>query len=204
VNLISPAVLQGILVNASLRLTEGYELAAGTRTYNLSWYYQFVSTAILSSPTGFLLVLSTPLKDVATQFELYRVHAFPTEIYNNTYVHFHLGNVYFAANVPQRTQLVLSENELLKCKAHQEFKICPADHPEFSNEIKTCLLSLYLQLDNVHEICERRVSMSLPPPTLLRQESAILFHMAGARQAFFRCKREQKWNPPPSRSMAPE
>jgi hypothetical protein len=106
VNLISPAVLQGILVNVSLSLPEGYELsAAGTRTYDLSWYYDFVSTAMLGSPTGFLLVFSIPLKDVTTQFELYRVYAFPTEIYNKTYACFHLGKAYFVVNVPQRTHL---------------------------------------------------------------------------------------------------
>jgi hypothetical protein len=46
------------------------ELAAGTRNYDLSWYYEFISTAMLGSPTGFLLVLSIPLKEVTAQFEL--------------------------------------------------------------------------------------------------------------------------------------
>jgi hypothetical protein len=178
VNLISPTVLQRILVNNSLSLPEGYELAAGTRNYDLSWYYEFISTAMLGSPTGFLLILSIPLTDVTTQFELYRVDAFPTEIGNKTYVRFHLGNAYFAANVPQRTHLALSENELLRGKGHHELKICPADRPEFSHETKTSLLSLDLQLDTAHEICPRRVFTSPSPPTLLRQESAILFHMA--------------------------
>jgi hypothetical protein len=40
VNLISPTVLQGILGNVSLCLPEGYELAAGTRNYDLTWYYE--------------------------------------------------------------------------------------------------------------------------------------------------------------------
>jgi hypothetical protein len=148
---------------------------------------------MLGSPTGFLLLLSIPLKDVTTQFELYRVYAFPTDIGNKTYAHLHLVNAYFAVNVPQRTHLALSQNGLLWCKVHHELKICPADHPEFSHETNTCPLSLYLQIDTVNEICPRRMSMSPPPPTLLRQGSAILFHMAEARQAFFRCKREQKW-----------
>jgi hypothetical protein len=112
VNLISPTVLHGILVNVSLSLPEGYELPAGTRNYGLSWYYEFISTAML----GILLVLSIPLKEVTAQFELYKVYAFPTEIGNKTYPRFHLGNAYFAVNVPQRTHHALLENELLRYK----------------------------------------------------------------------------------------
>jgi hypothetical protein len=95
---------------------------------------------------------------VTTQFELYTVYAFSTEIGNKTYARFHLGNAYFAVNVPQRTHLALSQNELLRCRGHHELKICPAGRPEFSHEPKTCLLSLYLQLETVHEICPRDLS----------------------------------------------
>jgi hypothetical protein len=151
--------------NEYLSLPEGYELVAGTVSYNMVWYYEFVRTATLTSPQGSMLIHSIPLKDVYRQFELYRMIVFPTHIFSNTSVPFNAKKDYYAFNVLQRTYLALSENELLQCRG-RELKVWPANQPVYSTEIKTCSLSLYLQLENVLETCCRIVSTKSPPPML--------------------------------------
>lgn len=74
---------------------------------------------------------------------MFKTYSLPTEVYNTTYVQFHLEKTYFAVNLAQHAQLDLSESELLQCKGHQDFEIYPADKSVLSNEIKTCLLSLF-------------------------------------------------------------
>jgi hypothetical protein len=64
----------------SLSLPEGYELAAGLPNPDLSSYFEHVTANVLVSPTGFLLILYIPLKDVTTQFEILKTYVFPSEV----------------------------------------------------------------------------------------------------------------------------
>jgi hypothetical protein len=189
VNLISPAVLRDILVNVSLSLPEGYELAARLPDNDLSSYYMYVSANGLVSPRGFLLVLSIPLKDVTSLFEIFKIFMFPSEVFNGTYVQFQFEEQYLALSIAQQTHLALNENDLRQCRGRPEYKICPAAKAVLNNEITTCALSLYLQMDNMHSVCECRVYMTPPAPNLIRHGAAVVFHSPEPHQAFFRCKR---------------
>lgn len=105
---------------------------------------------------------------------------------------FCLKEQYLAVIIAQRTHLAINENDLRQCRGRPKYKICPAEKAVLNNEITTCSLSLYLQMDNLHTVCERRVYMTPPVPTLIWHGAAIIFHSPESRQAFFRCKRETK------------
>jgi hypothetical protein len=192
VNIISPSILQNILKNISLNLHEGYELIMGSNTCDTERYYEFVHAAMVTNPQGFMLILSIPIKNVYRQFELFRLYNFPTEVINGTFVKFNVETHYLAIYTLQRTYLLLSEYELSQCPG-RELKICAAKHTVYSAEVKTCALSLYLQLENLREICERTVSTKPPQPTLRRQGSVVVYHPVKPRQTHIRCRHEGKW-----------
>jgi hypothetical protein len=81
-NFVPPSVLMNILVNVSLSLPEGCELTDGLPDPDLRWYYFYVTINVLVSSMGFLLFLSIPLNAVTTQFELFNIFVFPSEVYN--------------------------------------------------------------------------------------------------------------------------
>jgi hypothetical protein len=69
VNLITPRMLQYIIKNVSLSLPGGYDLVAGSEYGQLTWYYELIQVAMMSSSRGFLLILSIPLKDEHRRFD---------------------------------------------------------------------------------------------------------------------------------------
>jgi hypothetical protein len=80
INLISPKLLGEIITSVTLGLPEGYELAAGTRTDSLTWYYQTLQTVLLTDAHGLLIVILIPVKDVNRHFELFKVYNFPVHL----------------------------------------------------------------------------------------------------------------------------
>jgi hypothetical protein len=66
--------------------------------------------------------------------------------------------------------------------------ICPADHSVLNYDHKTCLLSLYLQLEDATKNCGRRLHTTAPEPFLFRQGSTVVFYTAVASRTFFLCK----------------
>jgi hypothetical protein len=192
VNLIPPSILKDILTNVSRSLPDGYELTMEIQD-NLPWFYQYVTADIAAAETGFLLVLSLPLKDLTTHYEVYKLFTFPTESFNGTWVRLIAEAPYFAINLVHRAHLLLSETNMKQCKGGQDLKVCPADVAALNNEILTCSLSLYLQLGQVPKLCAHEVLWSAPNTTLLRHGALVLFYTLEPRRAFFRCRNNAKW-----------
>jgi hypothetical protein len=178
-NLLPPPIFRDILANITLGLPENFELAGGSQHHDLAWFYVAVTATVVASPTGFWLALAFPLKDVSAQFELNKDY---------TYVVLHLEKRYLAINVAQNSRLDLSESDLKRRREHTDFMICPADHSVLNYDHKTCLLSLYLQLERATRICERHLHTNAPEPFLLQQGSTVVFFTATASWTFFRCK----------------
>jgi hypothetical protein len=192
INIITPAVLQGILKNVSLHLPAGYALVTQANAQGLVWYYEFVTAGLLSTSQGFKLILAIPIRDLYRQFELYRLYTFPTEVINGTFVKFEVEHEYLAVHALQHTYMVMSEVELSKCPG-REPRICAVDVPVYRTDVRTCALSLYLQSGDVRGLCRRTVSTDVPTPVLRRHGSLVVYHFTTPRQVHVRCQEEGKW-----------
>jgi hypothetical protein len=138
-------------------------------------------------------MMSIPLKDISTQFELFKLFSFPTASVNGTFAKLQVEHPYFAINLMQRSHLLLSESDIRQCMGRQELKICPADVAVLNNEVLTCPLSLFLQRGQAKTLCGQRILRSPPPTTLLRHGAVVLFHTQESHRAFFRCRNGTRW-----------
>jgi hypothetical protein len=177
-NLVPPSILKNILANVSHSLPDSYELTKGI-TDDLSWYYKFVTADIVAASEGFLLILSLPLKDMSTHFEVFIIFTFPFELFNGTYARLQLDRPYFAINLAQQAHLWLTDADIKKCSGGQGIRACPADVPVLSNDLPTCPLSLYLQLGQTNTLCNHELLRSVPTSRLLRHGALVLYHTMG-------------------------
>jgi hypothetical protein len=184
VNLITPRVLQNIIKNVSLSLPDDYDLVAGSEFGQMTWYYELIQVNIMTSSRGFIMILSTLLKDEHRRFETYKIHSCFSKLSKQTFVRYNIAYDYFAMNVPQRTHFTMTEAELLRCKGHGN-KVCQSNHPVYSKEEKTCPSSLYLQLDNIRAVCSRQITTVTPPVTFERHGSALVYNLLTPQQVFF-------------------
>jgi hypothetical protein len=185
VNLVPPFVFRNILTNVSLSLFDSYELIRGISA-DLSWFYQFECADMVATDRGFLLILSIPLKDITTQYEVYRIFSFPIAGFDCTYTRLIIDTPYFADNLMQRTHLLLSASDVGQCKGGPELRVCPANVAVLTNEIKSCPLSLYLQLGQAPQVCAQELLRSPPNTSLFRHGTLVLFYTNPPRRAFFK------------------
>ncbi len=191
VQLIPPYLLERILTNVSLGLPENVDLIKGLQ--DLPFYYEYIETGIMATKKGILLSLSIPLREVDTQFEVFKIFVFPTTVLNNTYIQFDVSDMYLAVNMAQRTHIGLSAEYVGRCTGPDDFKVCPSDSAILTNEVKTCAISIYLQTDSLHTSCDRRVYATPPPLSLLRHGTTVVYYCPRPRRVFFRCRRDVAW-----------
>jgi hypothetical protein len=86
--LVNPVTLHSILKNISLRLPDGYELAAGTKFENVHLYYDCLQTAFIGDPHHIKMILSVTLKTVNRHFLLYKILYLPWRISNSTFIQY--------------------------------------------------------------------------------------------------------------------
>jgi hypothetical protein len=187
-----PSVFKSILVNVSLSLPDSYELTMGI-TSDMPWFYQSVSADMVATDKGFLLIISIPLKDMSTHYEVYKIFSFPMAAFGGTYARLVVDTPYFAINLVQRTHLLLTASDMGQCKGGQDLKVCPANVAVLNNELKSCLLSLNLQLGRAQHVCSQELLRSPPATTLFRHGALVLFHTMEPRRAFLRCRNKSQW-----------
>jgi hypothetical protein len=192
VNLVPPFVFKNILTNVSLSLPDSYELIRGVSS-DLSWFYKFVSADMVATDKGFLRLLSIPLKDITTQYEMYRIFSFPIAAFDGTFTRLVIDTPYFAVNLMQHTHLLLSASDMGQCRGGPELQVCPANVAVLNNEIKSCPLSLYLQLGQAPQVCAQELLRSPPNTSLYRHGALVLFYTDSPRRAFFKCRNESQW-----------
>jgi len=88
VQLIAPHMLERIVVNVSLGLPHKFDLIKGL--LDMSFYYEYIETGVIATKRRILLSFSIPLREVNTQFEIFKIFSFPTNVLNNTYVQLHV------------------------------------------------------------------------------------------------------------------
>jgi len=81
IKLVNPTVLQNILRNVTLRLSEGYELIAGTNIENIRLCYDMTAVSIVANTHCINLLLHIPLKSANRHFTLFKVITLPTRIF---------------------------------------------------------------------------------------------------------------------------
>ena len=173
-SLMTPDILYYIFTNVTLSLPEGYELLMGAQYSNLPWYYKYAKAALLADLNSFLLVMIFPLIAVNRNYELYKVVAFPSKIWNSTYLRYKFDSEYFAISTLQQTYLSLSENDFKQCEG-QSVKICPANDAVTDNRTKSCAPSLFFQRQDAQKACQRIVTIQQPSPILKRLGSLVLY-----------------------------
>ena len=67
-DLINPTTLQNILGNVDMRLPEGYELIASTRSDNICLYYELVSVTLIENSHGIKVIVNVVLKTTDNNF----------------------------------------------------------------------------------------------------------------------------------------
>jgi hypothetical protein len=87
----------------------------------------------------------------------------------------------------------MTEEMMRSCSGPTDMKICPADQVVFTDDIETCALSLYLQADASHTVCDKQVFNRPPEPTLIRHGAAVVFYTKAPRMVFFRCRSTAGW-----------
>ena len=115
-NLVSPTTLRELLKNVTLALPEGLELIVELRPNSVYLHYEVIQAIMLADVHSFKLVLSVPLKTVNRQYELYKMVVLPTRISDNAYAQFENGYDYFGINLLQRTYLIMTDVDVLKCR----------------------------------------------------------------------------------------
>jgi len=191
VQLIPPYLLERILTNVSLGLPENFNLIKGLQ--DLPFYYEYIETGVMATKKGILLSLSIPLREVNTQFEVFRIFMFPTVLLNHTYIQFDIHDTYLAVNMAQRAHISLSAEYVSRCTGPEDFKICPSDCAILTTEVKTCAMSIYLQTDSLDANCDRRVYPVRPSHTLLRHGATVVYYCPIPQRVFFRCRRDVGW-----------
>ena len=139
----------------------------------MPWYVKHVRAALLADLHNFMIIMYFPLTTVNKKLELLQTVAFPLRILNSTYASFQLDGNYLAISILQQTYISLSESDLSQCEGEM-VKICPANRAVRSTRTDGCALSLFLQLQNVREVCHRHISARTPSPMLQRQGSLYL------------------------------
>ena len=91
----------------------------------MSFYYEYIETGVIATKKEILLSLSIPLREVNTQFEIFKIFSFPTAVLNNTYMQFHVSDTYLAVNMAQRTHIGLSAEYMGRCTGPDDFKNLP-------------------------------------------------------------------------------
>ena len=95
VTFINPTTLQNILRNISIRLSENYELVAGTQWENIHLYYDLITVAVRGDVYSIKLIINIPLRTADQNFNLHKLIAMPTWINGDKFVKYHPEYSYF-------------------------------------------------------------------------------------------------------------
>ena len=194
-NLINFDQLHVILTNVTLTLPAGFALPFGSHKPNVPMYYPHLSSAMLVDHHRFMLAITLPLVADNRKFEVLRIHSFPVQIANGTYVRLKLYNGFLAVNEIHHTFFTLDAVELSKCRGNN-IKLCSADKPvRYSNgDPMPCELQLFLHKNIVNTSCERLVAVGPFFPEIHRQGTAIVYYVPNPTRASFRCWDGTEWN----------
>ena len=143
INVIIPAALHNILKNVSLYLPENYELITGARMENIHLYYDFITVAAIGDAHHIRIILNVLLKRSNRHFVLYKILAFPTPLFNDTFVQYLPAFLFVVIDTIQQNCILFTEAELSHC-TQSSITVRPASAALYSTQMKTRELSLHL------------------------------------------------------------
>jgi len=143
----------------------------------------------------FVLVLKLPLVTTDRKFEVFRVHSFPIQVSNGTFVRLKIQNVLLVVNEIYHTYITLTETELNQCTGSGNIRVFKADKSIRNRNTgrNACEFDLYKHANVLTSDCTRLVSVRTPDPELCRQGVTVFYYMPELTVIFSRCRKTQSW-----------
>ena len=140
----------------------------------LEQFYRVLQCSVLPAQTGFLLLTHIPLQDTISSFDIYAVQTLPIPYRDSQIISkYQIENKYFAISMDHTKIAFLEEFQIRMCN-HEEMQFCPIQSPIYTTAAleNNCVVSLFLQRDNVAQVCKAIVSTSdIPSPAAAKLDS---------------------------------
>ena len=191
ISLITPNMLLNILKNVSLQLPDGYELIAGIRAANVHLYYELVKVLTAATAHGIKLIVSVPLKGTDHHFTMYKIMTLPEHISPNRFAQYIIDYPYIAIHGNQHDYLLFTEQQYNLC-TRGSIVICPTHAAVYDAQASSCEFSLYLQLTQNYQLCQRKLLLHHQSPLLQRHGANWIYHFPEERKITARCSESNK------------
>jgi len=172
--LISSCSLQSTLRNITLHMPEGYELIAGTRTEDIYQYYKFRKCQLLPISTALNALYIFPSSQQITPSR-YIIIILPERISSDKYVQYAIEYPYLAIQVRQHGYIPFTEKDYTKCVT-SVITVCPLYSAIFNTQRLTCAASLFFQIPNHQQLCERNLLFNYQQSTMIRHRNVWIYH----------------------------
>ncbi len=170
---ITPNNLRKLLLDIKVRLPQYLKLPADPD--NDLWdFYKFLTCTTALSQDKILVVISLPLLDFDSNYQIYKAHNFPLPVYDKNISHrnhpnliakFQLESDFLAIN-PERTKFMLLDyKDIQNCVAHK-LGFCNLKNSIFPVHFnKYCIISLFTRnIQAVKSRCQTVVNPNTPLP----------------------------------------
>ena len=143
-SVISPKQLQDILYDIQKHIPEYLSLPQDPKT--IWYYYQSLTTVTIIKRKKLLTLVSLPLIDTNSRYELYQIINLPVP-YNLTRMtaQYELETNHLAVNIKRTQYMLLSDTDFLQCAALRT-SFCALRKPSFPlHDSQRCVTALFLK-----------------------------------------------------------
>ena len=165
-SIITPEHLKKLLLEMQSKLP--YHLTLPEDPIENLWkYYQSISCTTILDEDKFFVIVSVPLLDRETKFEIYRVYntplpyykkSIPTELHPDIFIQYRLESSALAINAEKTKYMLLNSDELNHCSTPL-LSYCSVRSSVFPvNLSKRCIVSLFLNnAEAIETVCQKEV-----------------------------------------------
>ena len=166
--IISPMKLKATLQDIASKLPRAFRLPDNINT-NLWKYYTYLKCATIVSNNQIIIIVSIPILDFSSKFEVYNVHTFPVALANTS----HAGmtaqidsDISIIAFNKERTKYILLNHiEAQDCSSPWQ-RFCEFQSPVYSvGQGRRCIVHMFLnQKENIKTYCKTNVKFDTVLP----------------------------------------
>ena len=163
-DMIPPQVLFNILRDIRGHLKSNLELPFPTHE-PLEQYYRLLKCSVVPVTNGFLVITTIPLRDTVSEFDVYALQTIPIPYQGSDIVtSYEIREKFMAISMDRTKVTFLNEIELAMC-THEALQFCPIRSPIYKIAAlrNNCALALFLERDDVQELCVPVVTTSSTP-----------------------------------------
>ena len=166
-SVISPKQLQDILYDIQKHIPEYLSLPQDPKT--IWYYYQSLTTVTIIKRKKLLTLVSLPLIDTNSRYELYQIFNLPVP-YNLTRMtaQYELETNHLAVNIKRTQYMLLSDTDFLQCAAPRT-SFCALRKPSFPlHDSQICVTALFLKdVERIENFCKTIVTLNNKLPIAL-------------------------------------